>query len=157
MKAVLDVYGAMDRNVWAADSFQGMPKPNPEKYPADKGDRFWSHSLDVSIDAVKANFRRYGLLDERVKFLVGFFSETIPSAPIDSLAVLRLDGDMYESTYVVLEQLYPKLSQGGYVIIDDYGCVPTCKQATEDFRAAQGITKRIQRVDGSVIFWQKTD
>ena len=155
MKAVLDVYGATDRNVWVADSFQGLPKPDPDKYPADKGDTFWVRSLEVSDDEVRANFLRYGLLDERVKFLVGFFSKTMPVAPIDKLAVLRLDGDMYESTIVVLEHLYPKLSPGGYVIIDDYGGVPGCQQATEDYRARHGITEPIQRIDWTGVFWKK--
>jgi O-methyltransferase len=155
MKAVLEVYGATDRAVWVADSFQGLPKPDPDKYPADQGDTFWTQSLDVSADDVRANFRRYGLLDERVRFLVGFFSDTMPGAPIDKLAVLRLDGDMYESTIVVLENLYPKLSPGGYVIVDDYGCVPACKQATEDYRARHGITEPVQRIDWTGVFWQK--
>lgn len=155
MKAILDVYGATDRSVWVADSFQGLPKPNPDKYPADTGDEFWKQTLDVSVDEVKANFRRYGLLDERVKFLVGFFSDTMPTAPIDRLAVLRLDGDMYESTIEVFNHLYPKLSLGGYAIVDDYGCVPACAQATEDYRRAHGIDEPVVRIDWTGVYWQK--
>ena len=155
MKAVLDAYGATDRTVWVADSFEGLPKPNPGKYPADAGDVFWKQSLDVSVEQVQANFRRYALLDARVKFLVGFFSDTMPVAPIDKLAVLRLDGDMYESTYVVLEHLYPKVSPGGYVIVDDYGCVPACAQATEDYRKTHSISAPVRKIDWTGVFWQK--
>ncbi len=155
MKAVLDIYGVADRNVWVADSFQGLPKPNPEKYPADRGSRFWTQSLDVSVEEVKANFSRYGLLDDRVKFLVGFFSETMPTAPIERLALLRIDGDMYESTIEVLNHLYPKLSPGGYVIVDDYGGILECKQATEDYRTSHKITEPIQVIDWTGIYWQK--
>jgi len=119
MKAVLEAYNDSERRVWVADSFRGLPKPNPEKYPADEGDVFWQQSLAIPVEEVRRNFERYGLLDERVEFLVGFFSETMPKAPIERLAVLRLDGDMYESTIDVLEHLYPKLSVGGYCIVDD--------------------------------------
>lgn len=155
MKAVLDVYGATDRKVWVADSFEGLPPPKPDQFPADAGDVFWKQSLGVSVDEVRANFRRYGLLDERVIFLKGFFSDTMPTAPIQSIAVLRLDGDMYESTYVVLDNLYDRVSPGGYIIVDDYGCVPACAQATEDFRKEHGISAPIVKVDWTGVYWQK--
>jgi hypothetical protein len=155
MKAVFGVYGVADRSVWVADSFQGLPKPNPEKYPADQGSRFWEQSLEVSVEEVKANFRRYGLLDDRVKFLVGFFSDTMPTAPIEKLALLRIDGDMYESTIDVLNHLYPRVSPGGYCIVDDYGCVPACKQATEDYRGLHNITEPIERIDWTGVYWRK--
>jgi O-methyltransferase len=67
---------------------------------------------------------RYGLLDDRVRFLVGLFEKTFPAAPIETLALLRLDGDMYGSTSVALDALYyPKLAPGGYVIVDDYNAL----------------------------------
>jgi O-methyltransferase len=59
-----------------------------------------------------------------VRFLPGWFRETLPSAPIKRLAVLRLEGDLYESTIVALDALYPKLSPGGFAIVDDYGAAP---------------------------------
>ena len=93
------------------------------------------------------NFRRYGLLDEQVRFLQGWFRDTLPVAPIERLAVLRLDGDLYESTIQALESLYDKLSAGGYVIVDDYGNVAACRQAVHDFRAQRGINDPIQPID----------
>src|ERR1700722_16014528 len=98
MRAFLRVYGDRSRVVWLADSFQGLPKPD-ERYPQDAGDRLWEfgHTLGISLEQVKANFTRYGLLDEQVRFLVGWFRDTLPTAPINQLAVLRLDGDMYSS------------------------------------------------------------
>lgn len=155
MRAVLAVLGDEGRRVWLADSFEGLPKPNPGQYPADEKSSFWKQSLGVSVDEVKRNFLRYGLLDERVRFLPGFFSDTMPDNQLAPLSILRLDGDMYESTIVVLEHLYPKLSQGGYVIIDDYGCVPACKQATEDYRRAKGITEPIETIDWTGVCWRK--
>lgn len=156
MKGVLEAYGVKDRVVWAADSFQGLPKPKPGIYPADTDDPHWTHDwLAVSLDEVRENFRRYGLLDERVKFLPGWFSETLPGAPIQGLAVLRLDGDMYESTIVALESLYPKVSPGGYVIIDDYGAVAACKQAVDEFRSTHEVTEELKEIDWTGRFWQR--
>ena len=156
MKAVLQVYHDEERRVWVADSFQGLPKPNAELYPADAGSNFWVYDqLAVPVEEVQANFRRYGLLDERVKFLVGWFKDTLPSAPIERLAVLRIDADMYQSTMEALRYLYPKLSVGGYVILDDYGAVTVSKQAILDYRAEQGITEEIKQIDWSGVYWQK--
>jgi O-methyltransferase len=149
-------YGDLTRTVWLADSFQGLPKPNPGRYPADRDDRLWAKTeLAVSLDEVKANFDRYGLLDDQVRFLQGWFSETLPSAPIDRLAVLRLDGDMYESTKVALDALYPKLSVGGYVIVDDYGAIPACRQAVSDFRLENGVEEPIHSIDWTGVYWRR--
>lgn len=156
MRAVLKVYGDTERIVWVADSFQGLPKPDPARYPVDAADRHWTQArLAVSLEEVKANFARYGLLDAQVRFLVGWFRDTLPNAPIDKLAVLRLDGDMYESTMDALRSLYPRLSIGGYVIIDDYGAVPACKAAVEDFRTEHGIGEKLERIDWTGVFWQR--
>lgn len=145
-----------DRTVWLADSFQGLPSPDVIRYPADAGD---VHStltpyLCVSLDQVKANFGRYELLDNQVKFLPGWFRDTLPSAPIDRLALMRLDGDMYESTMIALESLYPKLSSGGYCIVDDYA-LARCKQAVTDYREAHRITEPMEPVDWTGVYWQK--
>ena len=94
------------------------------------------------------NFRRYGLLDQQVRFLKGWFRDTLPAAPIERLAILRLDGDLYESTIQALDGLYHKLSVGGFVIVDDYGNVPACRQAVDDFRAEHRIADPIQPSTG---------
>ena len=152
MRAVLKAHNVSDRSIWAADSFQGFPKGNPEKYSDDVGAE---GQLAVSIDEVKANFASYGLLDERVKFLKGWFSETLPTAPINSLAVARLDGDQYGSTMDALTALYPKLSVGGYLIVDDYGG-PSCRDAVTDFRKTHNIEEEIRSVDETCVYWQRT-
>ena len=154
--AILKVYGATDRTVWVADSFEGLPKPDG-RYQQDAGDTFhqFKESLGISIDDVKSNFERYGMLGENVKFLKGWFKDTLPVAPISQLAVLRLDGDMYASTMDALNNLYSKVSVGGYTIIDDYGAVPTCKQAVDDFRAQNGIVEPVHSIDWAGIFWKK--
>ena len=98
-RAALAALGDPERKVWVADSFRGLPPPDPARHPADAGDRHHTKSaLGIGRAAVEENFRRYGLLDDRVRFLEGWFADTLPQAPIERLAVLRLDGDMYGST-----------------------------------------------------------
>ena len=156
MRAILKVHGDTQRTVWVADSFCGLPKPSG-LYPADEGDMHHSvQFLAVSLDQVKVNFQRYGLLDNQVQFLAGWFKDTLPNAPIEQLSVLRLDGDMYESTMQALVILYPKLSTGGYVIIDDYGELPNCKKAVTDFRSENNITDIIHEIDATGIYWKKS-
>ena len=157
MRAVLRALGETTRTVWLADSFEGLPKPRKDLYPADAGDGCWRESvLAVSLDEVKANFEKYGLFDDQVRFLPGWFADTLPAAPVEKLAVMRLDGDLYESTIVALRALYPKLSPGGYVIVDDWGAMPACRKAVEDFRRDEGIADPIQEVDWTGVFWQRT-
>lgn len=157
MRAVLAAYGATDRTVWVADSFEGLPPPNPAAYPADAGDLLYAiDELRVSRERVMSHFDRYGLLDDKVRFLEGWFRDTLPRAPIASLAVMRLDGDMYESTTDALVSLYPKLSVGGYVIVDDYGAIPACRAAVHDFRRAMGIEDEILPIDWTGVYWRRT-
>ena len=156
MKAILNAHGEHGRNVWVADSFEGLPKPNPEAYPDDRGDDLHTFDeLSVSQEQVQEHFRRFGLLDANVRFLKGWFKDTLPSAPIQRLALMRLDGDMYESTMDALKALYPKLSPGGFVIVDDYGCIPACKKAVEDYRTAHGIVEPVVPIDWSGVYWRR--
>ncbi|MGE8401853.1 MAG: TylF/MycF family methyltransferase [Delftia tsuruhatensis] len=155
MRAILNAYGIKDRCVWLADSFEGLPPPDEEKYPADTGDKFHTYSdLGVSIERVKENFEKYGLLDDQVKFLKGWFKDTLRDAPIEKLAILRLDGDMYESTWDALTALYHKVSIGGYVIVDDYHVVKACKQAIHDFLAENRVTASLIEIDGVGVYWK---
>ena len=144
MRGVLEAMGDRERSVWVADSFEGLPVPDAEQYPADTG-LDWSHVevLKVGADAVRANFERYGLLDDRVRFLEGWFCDTLPDAPIEQLSVLRLDGDLYQSTMDALVALEPKVSPGGFVLVDDYGGWPPCRAAVDDYRAERGIAEPI--------------
>jgi O-methyltransferase len=156
MRAILAAHGVHDRRVFVADSFAGLPEPDGDKYPEDKGDTHHIHDrLAISREQVAANFEKYGLLDDQVVFLKGWFKDTLPNAPIEKLAVLRLDGDMYESTMDALESLYPKLSPGGYCIIDDYS-LPGCEKAVADYRARHGIEDEIQTIDWTGSYWQKS-
>ncbi|WP_244523461.1 TylF/MycF family methyltransferase [Bosea sp. BIWAKO-01] len=153
-KGIFKAYGAKDRKVFVADSFRGLPEPDASRNPADTGDTHHTYAqLAVSREVVAGNFRRYGLLDEQVVFLEGWFKDTLPVAPIDRLAVLRLDGDMYESTMDALHALYHKVSPGGFVIVDDYVLEP-CARAIHDFREQQGIEAPMHPVDGAAVWWR---
>ncbi|SFX72661.1 O-methyltransferase [Thermoactinomyces sp. DSM 45891] len=158
MRGFLKAHQITDRTVWAADSFEGLPMADPN-YPADQ------HSLSVafhtmnflkvSLEEVLENFRKYDLLDNQVAFLKGWFKDTLPAAPIQKIAIARLDGDMYASTWDALSNLYDKVSLGGYVIIDDY-FLPFCQEAVHDFRNQFGITDTLVDIDGSGSYWRKT-
>jgi O-methyltransferase len=156
MRALLKIFDVNDKTVWVADSFEGLPPPNTKSFPEDQDDQLHKNQeLAVPLEEVINNFSEYELLDDRVKFLKGWFKDTLPAAPIQKLSVLRLDGDMYESTIDALFNLYPKLSLGGFCIIDDWGAVPACKKAVEDYREVFNIQEPIQAIDWTGVFWKK--
>jgi hypothetical protein len=153
MQAILKERQATDRAVWCCDSFEGLPRPymredmdlNLHLFP----------QLAVSQEEVEENFRRLGLLDVNVRFLKGWFIDTLPTAPIDKIAVLRLDGDLASSTLEALENLESKVSPGGFILVDDFNDIPQCKWAVEKYRKERNITAPIHEVDWTGIYWVK--
>ena len=153
LRAVLEAHGDAGRKVWLADSFEGLPAPEA---PEDAGSQLHLHAeLAVGLAEVRANFQRYGLLDDQVLFLPGWFKDSLPQAPIQSLALLRLDGDLYASTMDTLQALYPKVSPGGAVVVDDYHAFEGCRLAVRDYLAAHGLSPRIEEIDGTGVYWRK--
>jgi O-methyltransferase len=156
MRAILKAHDVRDRAVWVADSFKGLPPPDTERYPADAGLHLEGFAkLAVSLQSVRDNFARYGLLDDQVQFVEGLFEDTLPPANLGQLALLRLDGDLYGSTWVALERLYPKLVRGGYLIVDDYGAIEPCRMAVHDYRDKHGIHEPIERIDFTGVYWRR--
>jgi macrocin-O-methyltransferase TylF-like protien len=156
MRAVLKAYGDVSRKVYCADSFSGLPKPDPDRYPLDAGDRHHEfEQLAISLGEVKNNFKLYGLLDDQVAFVEGFFKDTLPKLAAQRFSVIRLDGDMYSSTKQALDALYEKLSPGGFIIVDDYGAIPACRSAVEDYRCDHHIDCPIEPIDWTGVWWQK--
>jgi O-methyltransferase len=153
MRGILKANG-QQRKVFVADSFEGLPKPRVSQ---DDGDTHHLHNkmLSVSLDQVKSNFSRYGLLDDSVVFVKGLFKDTLHKLPQTPLALIRLDGDMYESTMDAMSALYHRLSPGGYLIVDDYGVLKPCRQAITDFRDNHGISSTIHQIDHSGVWWRK--
>jgi O-methyltransferase len=154
-RATLDSLGADERTVWVADSFQGLPAPDPGTFPED-------HELDLSqvdflaipAEEVRGHFARFGC-EQGVKLVEGFFDQTLPGLRDRRWSVVRLDGDTYEATWVGLESLYPGLSAGGYLIIDDYGLIHECREAVDDYRREHGITEPIEKVDWNGVHWRR--
>jgi hypothetical protein len=133
-----------DRKLYLYDTFQGMPTPTEfdidkrgntgfemiDKYGDDIG---WCYAL---LDDVKASFSAYDF-DLEIHFIEGNVIETLPKTKPETISVLRLDTDWYESTAAEFEILYPRLSTGGVLIIDDYGCWAGSRKATDDYFAKE--------------------
>lgn len=156
LRGVIEALDA-DRNVYIADSFQGLPKPDPDRYPADAVDQgHTATELAIPREEVEATFERFGLLDDRVRFVEGWFKDTLPGLSEHTWSLVRIDGDLYESTMDGLRNLYPGLAPGGFVVIDDYG-FGNCRQAVDDYRAEHGITEEIVEVDWTGIYWRRSE
>ena len=155
LRGILAAYGDRERRVTVADSFEGLPPPDPERYPHDAGDvNHMAEELAVSLEEVRANFERYGLLDDQVEFVKGWFKDSLPRLADRDWALIRLDGDLYESTIDGLRNLYPRLQPGGFLIVDDYG-FDNCRAAVEDYRREHDINEPIQRIDWVGAFWRR--
>lgn len=158
LRALQVAYGEEDRITWLADSFEGVPPPT---HAVDR-----EHELDLSEarvpwmaadeQAVRDNFETYDLLSDHVRFLPGLFADTLPDAPVERLAILRIDGDLYSSTRDALTALYDRVSDGGYVIVDDYGCLEPCRIAVDEFLAERGLDVELNQVDWTRVCWRKT-
>jgi O-methyltransferase len=140
---------ACGRSVWLFDTFAGMSEPtaadvNFRGEPADVKFRLsrraehndWCYS---PVEEVKANFANVGLLTEQVRFIKGDVAQTLSGAGElpETIAVLRLDTDWYESTKMELEALYPRLTPGGVLILDDYGHWGGARKAVDEYFAAR--------------------
>ncbi|HEY1358010.1 MAG TPA: TylF/MycF/NovP-related O-methyltransferase [Thermoleophilaceae bacterium] len=150
MRAALDALGAEDRVVWVADSFEGFPEEQGE------GALSLYDFLAVPEEEVRGNFERFGL-GEGVSFVAGFFEQTLPPLSGRSWSLVRLDGDTYEATRVALRSLYPGLSPGGYLIVDDYGAFEDCRRAVDEFRSEHGIEEPIEEVDWTCVRWRRVN
>jgi hypothetical protein len=152
-RATLDSLGADERTVWVADSFEGFPAPD-EGFPEDGEldlSAFWF--LGARLEEVRGYFARFGL-EDGVKFVPGFFEQTLPPLRDERWSIVRLDGDTYEATWLALESLYPGLSAGSYLIVDDYPLIEECKRAVDDFRAEHGIDEPLESVGRIGVRWR---
>lgn len=153
-----------DRHVYAYDTFAGMPRPEAiddrgqdgtlrttwESHRTDEDGDAGSTWMRASLDAVRQRIARLRYPDDRVHFVQGLVEQTIPAVMPDRIAILRLDTDFYSSTKHELEHLYPRLSAGGVLIIDDYGAMPGSRLATDEYGTDHGIGWFLHRVDAHV-------
>ena len=151
----LITYYKKNNKLFVADSFQGLPPPSG-RYDADKNDKHHTKDIfKVGLEEVKNNFLNYNLLDNNVIFLKGWFKDTLPTLINEKFSIVRLDGDMYESTIDSINVLYPKLNIGGYLIVDDYIVLNGCQQAINDYRSKNNIKEDIINIDNTGVFWKK--
>jgi O-methyltransferase len=155
MRAVQVAHEQSHRRMWVADSFEGLPAPTSE---VDAGLDFTEQRmpwLAASLTAVQDHFRAYDLLSDAVRFVPGWFADTLAAAPVERIALLRIDADLYASTRTVLTALYDRVAPGGFIIVDDYHAFPACRTAVDEFRAERGIADPLRRVDWTATCWQK--
>lgn len=151
-RAVMDYLGIKEA-VIACDSFKGVPSPQWEQ---DYGDQnYLMRELSVSLNTVKENIG-YFVLEGNIEFVEGLFKDTMPKIKdiISPISILRLDGDLYESTIQVLENLYDNVSSGGFVIVDDYS-LDGARAAVNNFRAERNIESPLIKVNHTIYYWQK--
>lgn len=129
---------APSRDVWAFDSFEGMPAPS--EFDGEQG-QGWEGKVRGSVEMVRAGFERYAD-PRRLHVVKGWFEETFPQVvdEVGPVALLHVDADWYESVLLALRTFYPRLSEGGYVAMDDYQWWPGARRATDELRAQEGIT-----------------
>lgn len=164
--AVMTMAASRDRHMWLFDSFEGLPEPTAEdgamaaEYSGDRA----GGALDPigqcvgPLDVVKELFFEKLRVDpSRVHIRQGWFQQTLPAArhEIGPIAVLRLDGDWYDSTKVCLENLYDLVIAGGFVVIDDYGYWEGCRRAVDEFFAARKLEVDLVQVDDSGVWFMK--
>lgn len=149
--SVLLASGAPGRQTWCFDSFAGLPAPS-----ADDGERSvgWHGACHGSVAAVASAFSRFAP-STPYRIVEGWFADTFPTVDIPSIAVLHADGDWHDSIDLTLRTFYPRLAEGGFVIVDDYGLWDGARRATDTFRAEAGIAAPLRSVDGNAVCWQK--
>ncbi len=146
-----------DRELYLYDTYEGMPPPSEADNDNNgrsaesilaSADRLTSHCWAYSrIEEVQNNIHRTGYEPSRIHFVKGLVEETIPSVAPDKIALLRLDTDWYSSTKHELAHLYPRLSVGGVLIIDDYGHWTGAKKAVDEFFSTLTCPPLLMRID----------
>lgn len=155
---------AKNRPLWLFDSFQGMPE-RTEKDDDEHSEMLSKGRASGKLEAVGTNvatedwvkyllFSQFDCPAELVHIEKGWFQDTVPPAKskIGEIALLRLDGDFYESVKICLEELYPQVAPGGIVILDDYHAFIGCKKAFEEYFASTGLP-RFTVIQGNHGIW----
>ena len=150
---VMMAAGAPSRDAWAFDSFEGLPAPGPHD-PERAHD--WTGRLVASEEKVREAFRRFAP-STPLHVVKGWFRDSFLVAlpQIDTVGLLHVDGDWYESVKLTLETFEPRVQAGGFVVIDDYGAWEGARAATDEYRSAQAITTPLVEIDRTATYWRK--
>jgi hypothetical protein len=155
MAGYLKIKSNEKRRIFVADSFEGLPTPSLSQDIGLDLSKTVYPELAVDDETVRENFRVYDLDSEAVVFVKGWFKDTLPLLQTNEIALLRLDGDLYESTMDSLEALYEKVSPGGIVIIDDYA-IEQCRLAVADYFARKSWDiPQMNKVDWTGAWFRK--
>lgn len=154
------------RKLHLFDSFEGLPSPS--KKDGQKAEEYWKSTEGsdhpnvarcvADAEVVRAFlYQSLRIPPEQVVFHEGWFQNTLPLSEeaLRQIAVLRLDGDWYDSTRICLEHLYDRVSPGGVILLDDYFCWEGCRKATDEFRAERGLHNPIIHIDEDSGYWIK--
>jgi len=133
------------RPLWVLDTFEGMPPPTSDD-PDWKIASLYTGKVRGDLREVQALFQRLGIAD-RCKLVKGLFAETLSKCDAESIAVLHLDCDWYESVKVCIDHLYDRVSRGGIIQIDDYGHWQGARKAVDEFLRRRSINVGLQRLD----------
>ncbi len=154
LRGVLEAFGDGQRTVWVADSFAGLPVSGAAADHGYEMDSGVLPFLSVPLAEVRQNFHRYGLLDEQVGFIPGWFRDSLADQPAGPLALLHVDADLYESTRQVLDHCHDRVASGGFVIVDDYGTLPPCREAVDEFISRRGLSVKPEPIGSHAACWR---
>lgn len=146
-----------ERDYYLFDSFEGLPPAQTIDgaraiaWQQDTESPIYFNNCTAAIGEARATMQRAGV--PRVHLIPGWFNQTLKDFKVEgAIAVLRLDGDWYDSTLDCLTYLYPQVAPGGLIIIDDYYVWDGCSRAVHDYLAAHQFAARIQQFDGDVCY-----
>lgn len=134
------------RHIWLLDSFQGLP-PATEEDGADA--QQWTGFCRGSQSSVRTVLQKLDVPENAVTLVPGWFNETLPTLEVSQIALLHIDADWYESVLDVLEALFDRVVEGGYVVLDDYGYWEGCARAWKDFCVRRGLQLELIDIDGT--------
>jgi O-methyltransferase len=141
-----------ERMTWLFDSFEGLPAPSEKDGKAAVPYR---GKCRGATDSVREVLGKLAVPETRARIVPGWFQDTLAQAPIQRIALLHIDADWYESVRFVLDTLYPRVTPGGYVVLDDYGYWQGCRTAWEEFQATLPAAPALVSVDGIGCFLRK--
>ncbi|MGZ4716432.1 MAG: CmcI family methyltransferase [Acidimicrobiales bacterium] len=151
MRGYLDSREVIGRKVWVADRFRASPLVDADGQPEEAAD---FSDLLADLNIVRDAFHRFDLLDDRVRFLQGDYAETLPDAPVEKIALLRLGAGLGAEVADILDLLYARVAVGGIVLIEE-AHEPATAQAIADFRTALGVDEQLEQIGTFGTSWRK--